>query len=221
MNRTSITLLAGIALLSITTAGQAADLLSGSSPSSYGGYTSPSGGWDGTYVGGFAGYGWGTVLDDSGTIGLEDDELGLSGWTIGATLGANFTVAPGVVLGAAGDLAWSNIGGYDTDTDLSYDVNWTGALRGRAGFDAGGFMPYLTAGFAVAGATADIGPDRASAMHFGWTAGAGVEVAATDQISLDLQYRFADYGNASYDLSSDVDMSLSTHTVTAGVNFKF
>lgn len=223
MNRVSITLLAGVAVLSMATAGQAADLLVGSPAQSYGGYTSPSGGWDGTYVGGFAGYGWGTVVDDTGSIGLEDDQLSLSGWTIGAALGANFTVAPSVVLGVAGDLAWADIGGYDEDnnTDLSYDINWTGSVRGRAGFDGGAFMPYLTAGLAVAGATADIGPDRASAMHFGWTAGAGVEVAATDQISIDLQYRYSDYGSATYDLASDVDMSLSSHTLSAGVNFKF
>jgi opacity protein-like surface antigen len=223
MNRISITLLAGVALLSTATAGRAADLLAGSPATTYGGYTSPAGGWDGTYVGGFVGYGWGTVVDEGGTIGLADDELGLSGMTIGATLGANFTVAPGIVLGAAGDLAWADIGGYDNDnsTDLSHDINWSGSVRGRAGFDGGAFMPYLTAGLAVAGATADIGPDRASAMHFGWTAGLGVEVAATEQISVDLQYRYSDYGNATYDLSSDVDMSLSSHTLSAGVNFKF
>lgn len=221
MNRISITLLAGVALLSMATAAHAADLLVGSPAQSYGGYTSPSGGWDGTYVGGFVGYGWGTVVDDTGTIGLDDGQLSLSGWTIGATLGANFTVTPGFVLGAAGDLAWSGIGGYDNDTDLSYDVNWTGSVRGRAGFDGGAFMPYLTAGLAVAGATADRGQYRASAMHFGWTAGAGVEVAATEQISVDLQYRYSDYGSATYELASDVDMSLSSHTVSAGVNFKF
>lgn len=221
MNRISITLLAGIAALSLATSAGAADLLVNSPAPSYGGYVGPSGGWDGAYIGGFAGYGWGTVVDDDGGIGFDDDELSLSGWTIGATLGANFTVAPGFVLGAAGDLAWADIGGYDSDTDLSYDINWAGSLRGKAGFDGGAFMPYLTAGVAFAGASADMGPDEASAVHFGWTAGAGVEVAATEELSVDLQYRYSDYGSATYDLGGDVDMSLSSHTVTAGVNFKF
>lgn len=224
MNRFSLTLLAGVAVLSVVSGAQAADLLVNSPAPSYGGGYTTSGGWDGAYVGGFVGYGWGTVLDDNGVVpapGLDDDKLELSGWTIGATLGANFTVAPGFVIGAAGDLAWVDIGGYDTDTDLAYDVNWTGSLRGRAGFDGGAFMPYLTAGLAFANATADIGPDESSQMHFGWTAGAGVEVAATEQISVDLQYRYSDYGSATYDLATDTDLSLTTHALTAGVNFKF
>ena len=59
-------------------------------------------------------------------------------------------------------------------------------------------------------------------VHFGWTAGAGVEVAVADQISLDLQYRYSDYGTAEYDLPADnAELDLSTHAVTAGVNFKF
>ncbi|MDB5539589.1 MAG: autotransporter outer rane beta-barrel protein [Devosia sp.] len=224
MNRFSLTLLAGAAVLSMATAASAADLLVQQQPS-LGGYVDMGGGgsWDGAYVGGFVGYGWGTVLDDNGDIplGLDDDQLGLSGWLIGATLGANFTVAEGFVVGAVGDIAWSNISGYDSDTDLGYDVNWMGSLRGRAGFDAGAFMPYLTGGLAFAGATADIGPDSSTQMHFGWTAGAGVEVAATENLSVDLLYRYSDYGSATYDLSIPTDLSLTTHTVSAGLNFKF
>ncbi len=128
MNRISLTLLAGVAVLSMASATQAADLLI-QQPASPGfiDMGGSSGGWDGAYVGGFAGFGWGTVLDDDGVIGLDDDELDLSGWTVGATLGANFTVAPGFILGAAGDMAWANYNGYDDVTDFDYEVNWTGA----------------------------------------------------------------------------------------------
>jgi len=58
-------------------------------------------------------------------------------------------------------------------------------------------------------------------MHFGWTAGGGVEVAATENLSVDLQYRYSDYGSATYELVTDTDLSLTTHALTAGVNFKF
>ena len=136
------------------------------------------------------------------------------------TLGANFTVAQGFVLGAAGDLAWAGIGGFEAPSQ-DVDINWTGSLRGRAGFDAGAFMPYLTAGLAFAGATASDGPNDSTQLHFGWTAGAGVEVAVADQISLDLQYRYSDYGQATYDLPTDAELDLNTHAITAGVNFKF
>ncbi len=82
-------------------------------------------------------------------------------------------------------------------------------------------MPYLTAGLAFAGATASQGGADSTQMHFGWTAGAGVEVAVADQISLDLQYRYSDYGKATYDLGGGAELGLKTHAITAGVNFKF
>jgi opacity protein-like surface antigen len=218
MNRFSLSLLAGAAVLSMASAASAADLLI-QQPSMPGFVDmGGSGGWDGAYIGGFVGYGWGTASDDAAAMLGAD--LDLSGWTAGVTLGANFTVAQGFVLGAAGDLAWAGIGGFEAPSD-DVDINWTGSLRGRAGFDAGAFMPYLTGGLAFAGATASQAGNDNTQMHFGWTAGAGVEVAATEQISLDLQYRFSDYGKATYDLPTDAELGLTTHAITAGVNFKF
>lgn len=220
MNRFSLTLLAGVAVLSMASAASAADLLV-QQPSMPGFVDmGGGGGWDGAYVGGFVGYGFGTLSEDPNVL-LTDTELDLSGWTVGGTVGANFTVAPGFILGAAGDIAWSNISGYDAGATLDYDINWTGSLRGKAGFDGGAFMPYLTAGLAFAGATASEGGNDNSQMHFGWTAGAGVEIAVAEQISLDLQYRYSDYGTADYDLPTDAELGISTHAVTGGVNFKF
>ena len=219
MNRILLSLLAGTAALSMASAVQAADLLirQPSAPG-YIDIGGSSGGWDGAYIGGFVGYGWGTALDTDND--LFSDDLDVDGWTAGVTLGANFTVAPGFVLGAAGDIAWANYGGFEAPS-YDFDVNWTGSLRGRAGYDAGAFMPYVTAGLAFAGATTSDGPNDSTQMHFGWTAGAGVEVAVADQVSLDLQYRYSDYGTANYDLPSDPTIDLNTHAVTAGVNFKF
>ncbi len=220
MNRISLLILAGAATLASASAASAADLLINQPAPSYGGGYSSTGGWDGAYIGGFVGYGWGTMADEDGNILLAPgDEIDLSGWTVGAKLGANFSVGGGLVLGAEGDVAWAGIGGYDAGID--FDVNWTSSLRGRVGYDAGAFMPYLTGGLALAGATASDGPTDNSQVHIGWTAGAGVEVAATEQISLDLNYRYSDYGQATYDLGTPSDLDLSTHAVTAGVNFKF
>jgi len=222
MNRISLLILAGAATLVSASAASAADLLINQPAPGYGGdFGGSTGGWDGAYVGAFIGYGWGTVAaENPNVIGVP--ELDLSGWTVGAKLGANFSVGSGIVLGAEGDVAWSGIGGYDDVNDADFDINWTSSLRGRVGYDAGAFMPYLTAGLAIAGATAsDAGIDDTQA-HFGWTAGAGVEIAATEQISIDLGYRYSDYGQSTYNVGgSDSDLDLSTHAVTAGVNFKF
>ena len=179
MNRFSLSLLAGVAVLSMASAASAADLLVRDQPSMPGFVDmGSSGAWDGAYVGGFVGYGWGTASQDPTDALFGDaDDLDLTGWTVGATLGANFTVAQGFVLGAAGDIAWAGIGGYDVSEAVDFDVNWTGAFRGKAGFDGGAFMPYLTAGLAFAGATASDDGTDSTQVHFGWTAGAGVEVA--------------------------------------------
>lgn len=223
MNRISLLILAGAATFVSASAASAADLLINQPAPSYGGGYSSTGGWDGAYIGGFVGYGWGTLLDDDGNITpAPSDETDLSGWTVGAKLGANFSVGGGLVLGAEGDIAWAGIGGYNDDAAVDFDVNWTSSLRGRVGYDAGAFMPYLTGGLAIAGATASNGPNDSTQTHFGWTAGAGVEVAATEQVSFDLNYRYSDYGQATYNVGgSDSDLDLSTHAITAGVNFKF
>lgn len=222
MNRISLLILAGAATLMSASAASAADLLINQPAPSYGGdFGGSTGGWDGAYIGGFIGYGWGTVAaEDANVIGVP--ELDISGWTIGAKLGANFSVGSGLVLGAEGDVAWAGIGGYDSVNGADFDINWTSSLRARAGYDAGAFMPYLTGGLAIAGATASDGGTDSTQTHFGWTAGAGVEVAATEQISIDLGYRYSDFGQATYNTGgSDSDLDVSTHAVTAGVNFKF
>lgn len=222
MNRISLLILAGAATLMSASAASAADLLINQPAPSYGNdFGGSTGGWDGAYVGAFIGYGWGTLAaEDDNVIGVPD--LDLSGWTVGAKLGANFSVGSGLVLGAEGDVAWAGIGGFDDVNDTDFDINWTSSLRGRVGYDAGAFMPYLTAGLAIAGATASSGGNDDTQMHFGWTAGAGVEIAATEQLSFDLGYRYSDYGQATYDVGGgDGDLDLNTHAVTAGVNFKF
>lgn len=223
MNRISLLIIAGAATFASASAASAADLLINQPAPSYNDYSSSTGGWDGAYVGAFVGYGWGTLADTDGNIlPTAPSETDLSGWTVGAKLGANFSVGGGLVLGAEGDVAWAGIGGYNSADTVDFDINWTSSLRGRAGYDAGAFMPYLTGGLALAGGTVSDGPTDNSQVHFGWTAGAGVEVAATEQISIDLSYRYSDYGQASYNTGgSDSDLDLSTHAVTAGVNFKF
>jgi len=219
MNRILLSLLAGVAVVSMASTAQSADLLI-QQPSSAGfiDVGGSSGGWDGAYIGGFVGYGFGTAAD---TVTPGIDDIDLDGWTVGATAGANFSLGGGFVLGAAGDIAWAGIGGYDTGSSTDFDINWTGAIRGRAGYDAGAFMPYLTAGLAFAGATSSYLGNDNSQVHFGWTAGGGVEVAVADQISLDLQYRYSDYGTADYTTGTAPTIDLNTHALSAGVNFKF
>lgn len=161
--------------------------------------------WEGPFVGVFGGYAAGDLTSDVDGV----DGIDLSGWMLGVTAGANFALTEGVIIGVVGDIAWNNVGADDFD----YTSGYNGSLRGRLGFDAGAFMPYLTAGLAVAGGEFN----DVKNTHFGWTVGAGVEIAVAQDLSLDLQYRYTDYAEESY----SVDAGATTHAVTIGLNWGF
>jgi len=222
MNRTILTLLAGVAALGFASSTYAADLIVDAPMAPD--YSAPAGGnWDGVYVGAFAGYGWGTLNDEEGYWFNPGDEYDADGWLVGVTAGANFTVSEAIVAGIAGDIAWSDMGGELSGGDFTYNTNWQGSIRGRLGFDGGAFLPYVTAGLAFANNTIDDNDNGFddTQTHIGWTAGAGVEFAVADNVSLDLQYRYSDFGSKTYSLDGDADFSLTSHAVTAGINFKF
>lgn len=182
------------------------------------------GNWDGPYIGVFGGYGWGTVTDD--TSDILDPDMGIDGWLVGVAVGANFTLTDGIVAGVVGDLAWSDIsGGIDPEDGVEYSVNWLGSVRGKLGFDGGAFLPYLTAGLAFANAdeTNHGGFGANNVTHFGWTVGAGVEFAISENLSADLLYRYSDYGDQDYvtDGHGTLPLSLTTQTVSVGLNWSF
>ena len=202
MNRFSLLLAAGISAVAISSAVQAADLII-DEPAA--GVVEAGGNWDGVFVGAFVGHAGGELTD------TFDGET-TAGWLLGANVGVNFTLTDGIVAGVVGDLAWTNLINEFDDIEL----NWTGSLRGRLGFDGGAFMPYLTAGLAFGEGYFD-GPDVTN-IHVGWTAGAGVEFAVSDALSVDLLYRYTDLAPQGY---AATDIGFKTHSITAGLNWSF
>lgn len=205
--------------LAITSNAYAADLIIDEPVMA--GVVDVSGSWDGPFIGVFGGYGWADYSDS------VDYEFPMDGWLVGAAVGANFTVTDGIIAGVVGDIAWSDISGLDDPGAGDYiaSIDWAASLRGRIGFDGGAFMPYLTGGLAVAGVSVDetdAGNGTDNATHVGWTAGAGVEIAATDSLSIDLLYRYSDYGTQTYNVDVDeYDASISAHQFTIGLNLAF
>lgn len=224
MTKLRMIMLAGAAAFGVTSA-QAADLIISAPPSYSPGIVQASGGnWDGVYLGVFGG--WASGLADH-TSQVPGNDIDISGGLLGLTAGANFTLTDGVVAGIVGDIAWSDVTGDNLAAYGSpiHTIDWQGSLRGRLGVDAGAFMPYVTGGVAFAHGTREstVG-GTADAMHVGWTAGAGVEVAVADNISLDLQYRYSDFGSKEYDWSgpgTNPTVNLTQHAITAGLNFSF
>lgn len=225
--------LAVLATAGLMSTAYAADLII-DEPEAMAPVVSSGGNWDGPYVGAFLGAGWGLADHTNGGGGPcgSDDEgcdVDLSGWLVGVTAGANFS-AGAFVLGVAGDIAWTDISGtYDFGGiigEVSNGVDWEGSLRAVAGFDGGSFMPYLTAGVAFAHAwhEANIGDGEGDATHMGVTAGLGVQVAVSDNMSLDLQYRHSWYDEQEYDMDFapfNPIFALETDRITAGLNFSF
>ena len=220
MTRLTALLLAGIATVGFSSATYAADLII-EEPIMSPGVVDVGGNWEGVYLGVFVGGASGTFDDViDGDVFDTDDSIGLSGWLVGVNAGANFYITDGIVGGIVGDIAWSDVSGdYELNEDLMYSINWQGSLRGKLGFDAGAFMPYLTGGLAFANGTADFESESDSQTHIGWTVGAGVEIAATEDLSIDVLYRYSDFGDKTY--FDEPEMSLDQHAVTVGLNWKF
>ncbi|MDR3472730.1 MAG: porin family protein [Devosia sp.] len=202
------TLLTATAMAALTSGAMAADLyVPPATPAMAPATTS----WDGPYIGATVGYSWGTADATASSFGSSS----ISGFELGGQLGYNFHLADSIVLGIQGDLNWSNesVDPLGSST-AKFTTNWDGAVVGRLGVDMGEFLPYVEAGVAFAGANWD--PD--SATHTGWTVGAGVEFMLADNLSANVEARYADYGSATYGADS---MHLTDTQFRVGLNYHF
>lgn len=137
--------------------------------------------------------------------------------------------AGSLVLGAEADASWSRIGGIRQSTALggittTEDINWFATVRGRLGWAMGEWMPYITGGWAHANATrtTSVGLQSATRGHSGWTAGAGVEWAFAPNWTVKAEYKYIDFGSATYVFTGpDPVVNLTIHSVELGLNYKF
>lgn len=178
--------------------------------------------WSGFYAGVHVGYGWSDIQIEAD----EEEYWRTEGWLLGAQAGANWQHGS-FVLGLEGDIAWSGVEGpedqegtIDEESVARYD--WLTTIRGRAGFDLGGVMPYLTAGLAAASITySDSGIEQFSGTETGYVLGAGVEAMLDDNWSVKGEYLYANFGaNAYDDVDEDAD-DVVLHTVRLGLNYSF
>jgi outer membrane immunogenic protein len=193
--------------------------------------------WNGAYVGVQAGYAW----DDAPfTAAGETDPLDtihLRGGLIGGRLGMDMQRG-NWVFGILGDISAAdikanitNIGG--SGSDVSAKADWVGTFRGRLGMAANNWLIYGTAGLAVARVNAtvsnlapgDLGSDTRSNTFAGWTAGIGAELALTSNMTVGLEWLYADYGTQNYhfdDGAGTIDASthLKGNTIMASLNWR-
>jgi outer membrane immunogenic protein len=177
--------------------------------------------WTGFYAGLNSGYGW---MDADSVVGQIDPQ----GWVVGVHAGYNYNL-DSLVLGVEGDIHWTGMQGSATSllgTTATGKIDYFGTVRGRVGLDLDRLMPYVTAGLAYGQGTSTStfgGGFTSSVFTTGWTAGAGVEHAMTDNVLLRGELLYVDYGDETFFTGTAIQETINVRFVTTrlGLSYKF
>ncbi len=202
--------------------------------------------WTGFYVGANIGDGMARAHSDFSAGGVAFASADTDLWGPAGGLQAGYNWQSGAfVLGVETDFQWSDLKGSisaqcalcapATNASYEHNVTWFGTARGRAGYAAGGWLAYVTGGYAYGrvgfNGTATGGGLAATlasnVMQSGWTVGAGTELALSPHWSAKLEYLYVDLGNptntiAAAGLPTLVDRTrLQMNETRAGLNYRF
>lgn len=226
-------LLSSILLFTAAGAVHAADVV----PTEPAPEVAPSGfSWSGGYAGVQGGYLRGTTSVDYTTLPFFSDP-DPDRFTGGLYAGYNYQFQNGFVGGIEGDAALSNAKGRDAgwdaigpiDEDWASEVNWTAAIRARAGYAIDRTLLYVAGGVAFAGVElavfeSTVLRDRIPDTLTGWTIGIGAEQAIMSNLIARLEYRYSDFGTSDYpDIPNTMPLKINyqMHDVRLGLAYKF
>lgn len=188
----------------------------------------PSFSWTGGYAGAQIGYGWGK---SNYTSVFDDVQLKPKGFLGGLYAGYNFSLENNVVLGLDADVTYNNLKKDRVLQSAEYETEllWSGAVRARAGYAIDRLLPYIAGGVAFGQVKNSFGISAINNVYSdketltGWTIGAGVDYAATDNLILRLEYRYTDYGSKDFDFggTDGVPYKLKTNDIRVGIAYKF
>ncbi len=169
--------------------------------------------WTGAYVGIQGGAGW---LNGDFSVPGASASQDFDGGMVGGFVGYNWQFGNGFVAGVEGDFDYNwneeSFGGIDIGTD------WSGAVRGRIGYAFDRVMVYGAGGWAITnGYVEGLGVDESETFN-GWTVGAGVDFAVTDNMFIRGEYRYNDFGDKDI---GGLNVDLDQHVVKAGIAVKF
>lgn len=226
-----VILSASLIAIAASSSAFAADAIMSQEPAPF---AAPVFSWSGAYIGGEIGWGWGRGKLDGDFDSYS--EFKPNGFIGGVYAGYNFDIGNNVILGIDGNFDYNglkethdyfSVGGRPIQTSLESKLEWSGAVRARAGYAVDRFMPYIAGGVAFGSVknSVAIGDNYSysdSKTLTGWTAGAGIDYAATDNILLRLEYRYTDFGNNDFDFG-DISTrgSYKTNDIRLGIAYKF
>ncbi|RBO95890.1 outer membrane protein [Pseudochrobactrum asaccharolyticum] len=193
--------------------------------------------WNGAYIGAQAGFS--AARNKLSFTGLPNEASANSnGFVGGIFAGYNWAITDTIIYGLEGDINFANL---KKDTTLlsnqNANFNWNiktdfeGAIRARLGVSYQRWLPYIAGGVSIArlkdsfslnNATNTVPVAESTTTRVGFTIGAGVDYAVTDNILLRAEYRYNDYGKKS--ISADnlsLDRKLSSNNVRLGIAYKF
>ncbi|MBD8689093.1 MULTISPECIES: outer membrane protein [unclassified Rhizobium] len=174
--------------------------------------------WAGGYAGIHGGYGWmeGTLSQGGLT---EDGDF--NGGRVGGFGGWNFDVGHNFILGVEADVSydWNDVD-FTSTNKVGTDVS--GSVRGRAGYAVDHALFFVSSGFtATKGYWENVIADQKETFK-GWTVGAGVDFALTKNIFTRVEYRYNDYGDTDFRISSSpLNFDTKQHAVNIGLAVKF
>jgi len=209
----------------------------------------PGWNWNGFYVGGNMGGGWGSVSSNyEATVLLIDPSASGSQSMSGAIGGiqAGYDWQSGNwVLGLETDFQLSSQTSYSvvgidpvlatiTD-DHSVQLPWFGTVRARLGFTAANnWLVYATGGFAYGYIEENntLNNPLIAASHSliqgGWTVGGGIETALTNNWTANFEYLYIDFGDFNDTATSSngftaatISSHLTDNVVRVGLNYYF
>jgi outer membrane immunogenic protein len=205
--------------------------------------------WSGFYVGAQVGYAWSEIDTRVSFADLSSaGEFEADGLVGGVHAGFTYQLGS-VVAGVEGDIEAAGLKGehrfadlFDAgivDTlDVETQINVQGSIRARLGFALERALIYATGGVAFANVentytatfnpAVPVAPDRESfeSTEWGWTLGAGLEYAVTDNLTGRVEYRYTKFDTIRNAPSDDnpgpsFDNDVEQHTLRAGVSYRF
>lgn len=201
----------------LSSAAVAADAVSDVPAAPVVGDGAPSFSWDGFYAGVSGGYGWNRLKS---TEGGDTEKHSFDGGRFAGFAGYNAEVASSVILGVEGDLgyAW----GKKTIELSKVSAGLNGSARLRAGYAMDRALIYTAGGYTATDSEIKTPIGNASKVLNGWTIGAGIDYAFTDNVFGRLEYRYNDFGKETYTVQGiSADGKLSDHVVNVGLGVKF
>ncbi len=204
-------------------------------------YAAPMFTWAGFYVGAQVGYVWG----ESDVVSFSDADARVGGANVDANgfvggLHAGYNWQRGsLVYGLEADLEYAALDGAANVVDgatvlarATVESQLRGSLRARLGVAFDRTLLYVTGGLALGQVEASFvnGANRASGSEtqFGWTVGAGVEYAISNNWSARVEYRYTDLGDFNVATPTAVvagatrsNIDTTDHSVRVGLSYRF